>query len=271
MRAMERPVSHRQARHRSTLSRPRGIAVAVVAALAALAVGGAAFAQAVNPIVQVRYDATYGYYLTNAAGMTLYTFSNDTNGKSNCNGGCAAAWPPLEADSATIAPLNVPGSFSVITRDDGSKQVAYNGKPLYTFRSDTKPGDVAGQAFHDVWWVANLEPAVQLLATAKGTEVVGPTGMTLYTFGKDTAGVSNCSGTCALNWPPLVGAYDTAHGNGPVAGTGVSGTLGVIARADGGMQLTLDGKPLYYFRGDTMPGEAKGDGLLGLWQKVTQP
>ena len=94
--------------------------------------------------------------------------------------------------------------------------------------------------------------------------------MTLYTFGKDGPGTSACSGTCAANWPPLVGGYDTANGNAPTAGAGVKGTLGVIARDDGSSQLTLDGKPLYYFRGDGTPGQATGDGLLGQWAKVVQ-
>jgi len=272
-------VPNRPARHRRT-PRPGGRLVAFPAlgpralapllALAALALFGAALAQAVSPTVQVRYDAKLGYFLTDAQGMTLYTFSKDTPGKSTCNGSCAQAWPPLTADNASVAPLNVPGSFSVVTRDDGTKQVAYNGLPLYTWQGDKKPGDTTGQAFRGTWWVANLEPAVQLLVTANGNLLVGPTGMTLYTFGKDGPGTSACSGTCAANWPPLVGGYDTTMGNAPTAGPGVKGTLGVIARDDGSSQLTLDGKPLYYFRGDTAPGQATGDGLLGQWAKVVQ-
>ncbi len=268
-------VHKRQARHRRTLGKwaPAGpLATRMLAALAltALALGGAALAQAVSPTVQVRYDAKLGYFLTDAQGMTLYLYAKDTPGKSACNGACAQAWPPLLADSATVAPLNLPGAFSVVTRDDGSKQIAYHGLPLYTWQGDKKPGDTSGQAFKDVWWVANLEPAVQTLATANGTLLVGPTGMTLYTFGKDGPNQSACSGTCAANWPPLVGGYDVAHGNAPTAGNGVKGTLGVIARPDGSSQLTLDGKPLYYFRGDRSPGQATGDGLLGEWAKVTQ-
>jgi len=270
MRAFSRPGTYRLAGPRSTLTRPRILAPAVLA-LAAILLGGAALAQAANPTVQVRYDAKYGYFLTDAAGMTLYTFANDTAGKSNCNGACATAWPPLAADSASVAPLNVPGSFSVITRDDGTKQVAYDGKPLYTFRADAKVGDTAGQAFHNVWWVANLEPAIQTLETADGTMLVGPTGMALYTFAKDPSGGTACTGTCATNWPPLVGGYDPANGYAPTVAKDVKGTVGVIARQDGGMQLTLDGKALYYFRGDTAPGQATGDGLLGLWAKAMQP
>jgi len=281
MHARQWLVPNRQAKHRrgprqrgrpAPLSAPAPAtrAFALILGLAALTLGGAALAQAVSPTVQVRYDAKLGYFLTDAQGMTLYVFAKDTKGKSACNGPCAEAWPPLVADSASTAPLNAPGSFSVITRDDGTKQVAYNGKPLYTWKADKKPGDTTGQGFHDTWWVANLEPAVQALKTADGNLLVGPTGMTLYTFGKDGPGTSACSGACAANWPPLVGGYDTANGNAPTAGDGVKGTLGVIARADGSSQLTLDSKPLYYFRGDGTPGQATGDGLLGQWAKVVQ-
>lgn len=90
--------------------------------------------------------------LTNAAGMTLYTFHKDAagSGKSVCNGPCAKNWPPLIA-AADAAPS---GEYSVITRDDGAKQWAYKGKPLYTWIKDQKPGDKTGDGFNKVWRVA---------------------------------------------------------------------------------------------------------------------
>ncbi len=73
-------------------------------------------------------------------GKTLYTFDKDAAGKSNCNGGCAAAWPPfIVANSALVG-----GDFSVVKRDDGAAQWAYKGKPLYFFAGDAKAGDVNG-------------------------------------------------------------------------------------------------------------------------------
>lgn len=269
MHAPQRLLENRQARHRLTPT-PRRATPAWIALATAALLGGAAFAQAMNPTVQVRYDAKLGYYLTDASGMTLYVFAKDAKNQSNCNGGCAKAWPPLLADSASAAPLDLGGSFSVVTRADGTKQVAYEGRPLYTFKGDKKPGDAAGQGFRNAWWVANLQPAVQLLETASGSILVGPTGMTLYTFAKDGTDTSACSAKCATNWPPAVGGYDPAHGDMPLAGAGVKGTLGVMKRADGSMQLTLNGKPLYYFRGDRAPGQATGNGLFGLWEDVAQ-
>ena len=88
--------------------------------------------------------------LTNAAGMTLYTFDRDTGGKSTCNGPCATNWPPLMATGDAKAT----GDWTVVMRDDGAKQWAYKGKPLYTWNKDTKPGDKTGDGVNNVWHTA---------------------------------------------------------------------------------------------------------------------
>ena len=90
--------------------------------------------------------------LTNAAGMTLYTFDKDTagSGKSVCNGPCAASWPPLPA-TASDKPT---GDYTIVTRDDGAKQWAYKGKPLYLWVNDKKPGDKTGDNVGGVWKIA---------------------------------------------------------------------------------------------------------------------
>ena len=95
---------------------------------------------------------TEGGALTNAAGMTLYTFDKDAagSGKSTCNGPCAANWPPLMA-GGDAKPA---GDYSVVTRDDGAKQWAYKGRPLYLWVKDAKPGDKTGDGFNSVWHVA---------------------------------------------------------------------------------------------------------------------
>ncbi len=85
-------------------------------------------------------------------GMTLYTFDRDTagTGKSVCNGPCATNWPPLAASAAATAS----GDWTVITRDDGSRQWAYKGKPVYYWVRDAKPGDRTGDGFNNAWRVA---------------------------------------------------------------------------------------------------------------------
>jgi len=88
--------------------------------------------------------------LTGAGGLTLYVFDPDPLGKSVCNGPCADKWPPL-----TAAPDATPvGAFTIITRDDGSKQWAYKGKPLYYFKSDKQPLDTTGDGVGGRWHVA---------------------------------------------------------------------------------------------------------------------
>jgi len=87
--------------------------------------------------------------LVGANGMTLYTFDKDAGGKSMCNGPCATNWPPLMATSGSAS-----GDWSMITRDDGSKQWAYKGKPVYFWVKDQKAGDRTGDGFNSVWHTA---------------------------------------------------------------------------------------------------------------------
>jgi predicted lipoprotein with Yx(FWY)xxD motif len=92
-----------------------------------------------------------GDILVDAQGMTLYTFDKDVanSGKSVCNGPCAKLWPPV----AVAANAKPEGDLSIVTRDDGSKQWAYQGKPIYTYAADKVAGDVTGDNFKDVWHV----------------------------------------------------------------------------------------------------------------------
>lgn len=112
--------------------------------------------------------------------------------------------------------------------------------------------------------------AAALLKTAThpshGTILVDAAGKALYTFDRDTTSTSSCSGTCAQTWPPLL---LPAGGSTPTA-TGVTGTLGVSARTEGGSQITLNGKPLYRYAGDPNPGDVNGDGVGGNWHVAKQ-
>ena len=95
---------------------------------------------------------------------------------------------------------------------------------------------------------------------ALGEFLVGPDGMTLYIFTNDEPGVSNCTGGCADNWPPL-----TLEGDEVAAGDGVTGELALIEREDGSMQVTYDGQPLYYWANDSAPGDSTGHEVGGVW------
>jgi predicted lipoprotein with Yx(FWY)xxD motif len=102
-------------------------------------------------------------------------------------------------------------------------------------------------------------------ATINGTTALtNAKGFTVYTFAPDTSSKSNCNGSCAQIWPPVTGPV--------TAGSGVTGTVGTIKRADGTMQATYDGHPLYTYTADTSPGQASGNGINafgGVWHEIT--
>jgi predicted lipoprotein with Yx(FWY)xxD motif len=116
---------------------------AAVAALTFILASSAASAQMLKTA-----DTAKGKTFVDDKGMTLYTFDKDAGGKSACNGPCAENWPPLMA--ATDA--KAAGDMTIVARDDGKKMWAYKGKPLYTFKKDTKPGDTTGDGFLNGAW-----------------------------------------------------------------------------------------------------------------------
>ena len=85
--------------------------------------------------------------LVDAAGRTLYKFDNDRGGKSTCNDRCTMYWPPA------LAPAQTPwsGDFSIVVREDGTNQWAFQGMPLYRFSGDTQPGEVNGDDRGGAW------------------------------------------------------------------------------------------------------------------------
>jgi len=87
--------------------------------------------------------------LTDAKGMSLYTYDKDTAGTSTCVDKCAANWPPAMADASATAE----GDFTLVDGAAG-KIWAYKGKPLYTWAKDAKPGDTTGDGVGGVWHLA---------------------------------------------------------------------------------------------------------------------
>jgi predicted lipoprotein with Yx(FWY)xxD motif len=114
--------------------------------VAAMSLAAISIANAAPPTKAA--SSAKGEILTDAKGMSLYTFDKDADGKSACNGPCATNWPVLKAEASDTAA----DGYTIVTRDDGSKQWAYKGKPLYTFAKDQKPGDVTGDGFLNGAW-----------------------------------------------------------------------------------------------------------------------
>jgi len=98
-------------------------------------------------VMTTKTSSVKGSYLVGANLMTLYVFDKDKAGVSNCNGACAALWPPY----TVVAGAPLPANVTTIKRADGSMQYAYKGRPLYYYSPDKKAGDVLGDGFGGVW------------------------------------------------------------------------------------------------------------------------
>jgi predicted lipoprotein with Yx(FWY)xxD motif len=144
--------------------------------------------------------------------------------------------------SAALIPL---GALAVVGATDMAKA------------STTDPTVVTEPSANAAWATrSSSQPTIQVRRTGLGQLLVDSRGRTLYLFKKDTGGKSRCSGSCAVNWPPLLAA------GRPVAGAGTRASkLGTTRRSDGKTQVVYNGHPLYRFIGDTRPGNTNGQGL----------
>lgn len=127
--------------------------------------------------------------------------------------------------------------------------------------SGTSTGAVSSQAPQ-----AGGNP-VSARSTSLGTILVDSKGHTIYVFANDKANMSNCSGACAADWPPV-----TVSGTAPGSVPGVPGSIGSITRSDGSHQLTVASHPLYTFSGDSSAGQTNGQGINlngGVWTVVS--
>ncbi|MFB6888277.1 hypothetical protein ACFCX4_03050 [Kitasatospora sp. NPDC056327] len=100
-------------------------------------------------------DPHLGTIVTDSAGYTLYRFDRDSADPptATCNGGCAAIWPPVPADGATVTVSGVDaGLVGTVTRADGSRQLTLAGRPLYRYAPDQRPGDTRGQGVDGTWF-----------------------------------------------------------------------------------------------------------------------
>jgi predicted lipoprotein with Yx(FWY)xxD motif len=113
-------------------------------------------------------NTSIGTVLANSSSKTLYVLDGDSPNGSKCTGACTTPWPPVTLASGNpVAPAGLPGTLAVVTRDDGGRQVTYNGRPLYTFARDAQAGDTVGEgvnAFGGVWHA--VKPAAATGAAA---------------------------------------------------------------------------------------------------------
>ena len=121
--------------------------------------------------IGVSNNSSLGKVLVDSNGRTVYLFKKDTGPKSTCSGTCAVDWPPVTTTGKPIAGTGLTASMvGTTTRSDGSKQVTYNGHPLYLYIGDQKAGDTNGQnvnAFGAEWYV--LSPAGSAVTKSSGS------------------------------------------------------------------------------------------------------
>ncbi|MEQ9448099.1 MAG: hypothetical protein RLN70_04220, partial [Rhodospirillaceae bacterium] len=232
--------------------------------------------------VREAYNAA-GQVLTNAEGMTLYTFSEETAGAMPlCRGECTSTWQPHLAPEIA----NPIGDFTVVRRDDGINQWAYKGKPLYTYVGDHEAGDALGEYADARWNVAALVsyfmPAAvvisqsdrhgPMLSTADGYPLYARDANRFTGGGASHAdrsiargspdigrqiGLTGCDAECEQTWVP----YLAGEGERP------GGYWSIIERPDGARQWAFAGYALYTYTADE-PGTIRGHDIYDLDGKV---
>lgn len=116
-------------------------------------------------------ETDLGMVLVDPDGLTLYVFTEDSDGESACYDACAESWPPVAADTPIRSDLD-DSMFGSIERTDGTTQLTVNGMPLYLFASDANPGDTNGHGVNDVWFAVDAEGNM-LEASASAQSVAG--------------------------------------------------------------------------------------------------
>ena len=124
-------------------------------------------------------NSSGGAFLTNSSGRAIYLFLADSANKSNCSGACASLWPPVTTTGTPTASGSAQASdLGTITRSDGTKQVTYDGHPLYYFAGDTGAGTDKGQGvdgFGAKWWlVAPSGSSITAAVTLSGGSGASP-------------------------------------------------------------------------------------------------
>lgn len=203
--------------------------------------------------------AGHGSILTDARGMTLYTYALDQkSGPPVCIEKCAQNWPPLLANSASGATdVDAHGKdWSLVWRDDGSRQWAFRGRPLYRSVRDALPGDQNGDELQQKWYAAvkpiATPPSFGILKTPLGYLLVEHRRMSVYASSKQRSTPADCVDACARQWRPIEAAAMAVP---------PSADWAVAARNDGTRQWTYKGKSLYRYAGDFNPGESNGDNI----------
>jgi len=287
-------------RRRSRPALPRaarialGAATALAAALGVILIGASATAApAAKGTAIMTVSGPFGPMLIVGSGKefgyTVYMLTSDQSGSFGCTtqvlklgkgGGIActgkpnsqnAEWPAVTTVGAPVAGPGVDASLlGTVTRPGIGVQVTYAGHPLYLF--DQAPGQITGVGFvepglppwHGAWYLLSPSgapltwPGLLDEVTIKGSPVVGALISTIAGVKSDPVysySGGSCTGVCAVFWPPVL-----TDGTPGVENPLVEGKVGTVRRADGTLQVTYDGKPLYYYSRETATKSVANDG-----------
>jgi predicted lipoprotein with Yx(FWY)xxD motif len=210
--------------------------------------------------------------------------SIESTGKLHCTGACLKTWPPDLVKSSTKSVSvgkGVKGKVGFVKRSSTTKQVTFNGFPVYRFSGDKKAKQANGEgivADGGTWTLVsaaatkasttpvkekafltsvNSSPYTNVLATTKGNS--------LYVLSAESGGTLHCTGNCLSFWPPLlVGSTVKSI----TLASGITGTIGFVSRSSTTKQVTFNGFPVYTYSGDSGPAQNNGEGIAadgGTW------
>ena len=201
----------------------------------------------------------HGTRLTDAHGFTLYQSESDQAepGKSTCTEDCAVKRPPL---IATDPSQEIPENWSLIARDDGAQQWAYEGLPLYRYERDRHEGVAYGEG--DGWTIAFepliTPPEISIASTVLGHVLASVDGRTLYFRDQPGSESFECKSDCLQAWLPHAAPWGAID----------YGDFSVEASDDGVFQWAYRNKPLYVYERDSTRGDVNGEGIDGIWKAM---
>jgi predicted lipoprotein with Yx(FWY)xxD motif len=264
--------------------------IATGAMVAALAFGGsvAAATASTTPRAAAQLQSVsskpYTKILGNAKHFSLYLLSTESGAKLHCTGACVTVWPPFLVKSSVrkvTVGTGVTGKIGFVKRSATTKQVTFNGYPVYRFSGDSAAAQTNGEgvaADGGIWYLVAANTKVvtstpvkpkAVLTKANATPYAGVlangAGVSLYVLSAESGGTLHCTGTCLSVWPALTVADLATSAS---VGVGVAGTVGFIDRAGPTKQVTFNGFPVYRYVGDYGPGGSNGEGVAadgGTW------
>lgn len=229
------------------------------AAIALALAAGNGLAGGTHPSEVATMQFGHGTRLTDARGFTLYQYENDLAkpGSSTCNDDCAVKRPPLVA---TDLSQEIPENWSLVERDDGAQQWAYDGMPLHRYQRDKHEGVAYGEG--DGWTIA-FEPLttpsdITIASTVLGHVLASAGGRTLYFRDQPPSAPFECKSECSQTWLPHAAPWGAID----------YGQFSVNASDDGVFQWAYRNKPLYLYQRDSTRGDVNGEGIDGVWKTM---